>query len=67
MGLLLLQLHVLGKVECTKQTFGIAAIDNHVYVSSTDHSLGGIISYDYDDKQQKFTNPAEPPNRLTSN
>lgn len=58
---------VLGKVECPRQTFGIAAIDNHVYVSSTHRSLGGIISYDYDNKQQKFTNPAEPPNRLISN
>lgn len=51
---------VLGKVECPKQTFGIAAIDNHVYVSSTHPSLGGIISYDYDNKQQKFTSPASP-------
>lgn len=60
---------VLGKVECPKQTFGIAAIDNHIYayVSSTPRSLGGIISYDYDNKQQKFTNPAEPPNSLISN
>ena len=31
------------------------------------HSLGGIISYDYDNKQQKFTNPSDPPNRLISN
>jgi len=58
---------VLGKVECPKRTFGIAAIYNHVYVSSTHRSLGGIISYDYNNKQQKFTNPSEPPNRLISN
>ena len=48
------------------KTFGIAAIENHVNVS-THRSLGGIISYDYDSKQQKFTNPSEPPNRLISN
>ena len=36
-------------------------------VSSTHLSLGDIISYeDYDNKQQKFTNPSEPPNRLIS-
>ena len=49
------------------KTFGIGAIDNHVNVSSTHRSLGGIISYDYDNKQQKFTNPSEPRNRLISN
>ena len=43
------------------KTFGIAAIDNHVNVSSTHRSLGGIISYDYDSKQQKLTNPSDPP------
>ena len=32
------------------ETFGTAAIDNHVNVSSTHRSLGGIISYDYDSK-----------------
>ena len=58
---------VLGKVDCSKQIFGIVAIDNHVYVSLTYRSLRGITSYDYDNKQQKFTNPAEPPNRLISN
>ena len=43
------------------KTSGIAAIDNHVNVSSTHRSLGDIISYDYDSKQQKFTNLSEPP------
>ena len=45
----------------------LLSVDNHVNVSSTHRSLGGIVSYDYDGKQQKFTNPSEPPNRLISN
>ena len=29
--------------------------------------MGGIISYDCDNKEQKLTNLSEPPNRLISN
>ena len=39
---------ILSQIKCPKQTFGIAVLDNYIYISSSDPVSGGIFCYEYD-------------------
>ena len=58
---------IISKVDCPSQTYGIAPLDDHVYISSSNQLSGGIISFEYDRDQQRFPQSRSSPKLLLKN
>ena len=58
---------IISKVDCPSQTYGIAPLDDHVYISSSNQLSGGIISFEDDRDQQRFPQSRSSPKLLLQN
>ena len=58
---------IISKVDCPSQAYGIAPLDDHVYISSSNQLSGGIISFEYDRDQQRFPQSRSSPKLLLKN